>query len=108
MRENFQQEVGIMKELDHPNICTVYESYDHGRHVYLVMEYCAGGAPFGQVWLLNITGVEVYKKGAFCLSWERDQTEFFFRSFVGQSGDSLLNRLLCITTLQCKVMISQA
>jgi len=42
MRENFQQEVGIMKELDHPNICTVYESYDHGRHVYLVMEYCAG------------------------------------------------------------------
>ena len=44
MREDFQQEVGIMKELDHPNICTVYESYDHGRHVYLVMEYCAGGA----------------------------------------------------------------
>lgn len=46
MREDFQQEVGIMKELDHPNICTVYESYDHGRHVYLVMEYCAGGDLF--------------------------------------------------------------
>ncbi|CAL1153190.1 unnamed protein product [Cladocopium goreaui] len=49
MRENFQQEVGIMKELDHPNICTVYESYDHGRHVYLVMEYCAGGDLFDYI-----------------------------------------------------------
>ena len=46
MRENFQQEVHIMKELDHPNICTVYESYDDGRYVYLVMEYCSGGDLF--------------------------------------------------------------
>ncbi|CAK9014979.1 Calcium-dependent protein kinase 5 (PfCDPK5) [Durusdinium trenchii] len=49
MRENFQQEVQIMKELDHPNICRVYESYDHGRHVYLVMEYCAGGDLFDYI-----------------------------------------------------------
>jgi len=49
MREGFQQEVRIMKELDHPNICRVYESYDHGRHVYLVMEYCAGGDLFDHI-----------------------------------------------------------
>ncbi|CAE7694297.1 CPK2 [Symbiodinium pilosum] len=49
MRESFQQEVRIMKELDHPNICRVYESYDHGRHVFFVMEYCAGGDLFERI-----------------------------------------------------------
>ena len=49
MRESFQQEVRIMKELDHPNICRVYESYDHGRHVFFVMEYCAGGDLFDRI-----------------------------------------------------------
>ncbi|CAE7254434.1 CPK2 [Symbiodinium sp. CCMP2592] len=49
MRQNFQQEVRIMKELDHPNICRVYESYDHGRHVFFVMEYCAGGDLFDRI-----------------------------------------------------------
>lgn len=43
MREVFQQEVLIMKQLDHPNICRIFESYDQGRFVYLVMEYCEGG-----------------------------------------------------------------
>lgn len=49
MRQNFQQEVRIMKELDHPNICRVYESYDHGRHVFFVMEFCAGGDLFDRI-----------------------------------------------------------
>lgn len=43
MRAGFRKEVEIMKDLDHPNVCKVFESYDQGRTVYLVMEYLDGG-----------------------------------------------------------------
>jgi len=49
MRTTFEQEATIMRDLDHPNICKVFESYDEGRNVFLVMEYCEGGTLLDRV-----------------------------------------------------------
>jgi len=38
-----RNEISILKHLDHANIVRVFESYEHKRHIYLVMEFCSGG-----------------------------------------------------------------
>lgn len=40
--EAFKNEVKNMKALDHPNICKCLESYEQGRHLFLVTEFCPG------------------------------------------------------------------
>jgi calcium-dependent protein kinase len=49
VREAFQREVLIMKDLVHPNICKLLETYDEGRKVHLVMELCEGGDVFDRI-----------------------------------------------------------
>lgn len=44
--EALEREVKIMKELDHPCICRLFETYDKGRFMFFVMELCAGGDLF--------------------------------------------------------------
>mmetsp|Transcript_63560 Transcript_63560/g.207283 ORF Transcript_63560/g.207283 Transcript_63560/m.207283 type:complete len:533 (-) Transcript_63560:437-2035(-) len=39
----FRKEIQIMKSLDHPNICKLYETYEDWYSMSLVMEYCEGG-----------------------------------------------------------------
>jgi serine/threonine protein kinase len=38
-----RNEIEILKHLDHPNIVRIFESFEHKRQIYLVMEYCSGG-----------------------------------------------------------------
>lgn len=45
----FDKEVGLMKELDHPNICKILETYENGRILWVVMEYCEGGEVFERI-----------------------------------------------------------
>ncbi|CAE8587591.1 unnamed protein product [Polarella glacialis] len=40
------KEVNVMKELDHPSICRLFETYDQGRKMFFVLEYCEGGDLF--------------------------------------------------------------
>ena len=35
-----------MKKLDHPNICRLFETYEQGRVMYFVIEFCEGGDLF--------------------------------------------------------------
>lgn len=42
----FKKEVIIMKRLDHPNICRLFETYEQGRVMYFVIEFCEGGDLF--------------------------------------------------------------
>ncbi|CAE7233697.1 CPK3 [Symbiodinium natans] len=42
----FKKEVTIMKRLDHPNICRLFETYEQGRVMYFVIEFCEGGDLF--------------------------------------------------------------
>jgi len=49
MRDEFSRESAIMQTLDHPNICKLLETYDEGRFMYFVMEYCAGKEVFARI-----------------------------------------------------------
>lgn len=41
--ERVQAEVEIQSELDHPNICRVFETFEDAGCLYIVMERCLGG-----------------------------------------------------------------
>ncbi|GBG29958.1 Serine/threonine-protein kinase ATG1a [Hondaea fermentalgiana] len=43
LERNLQKEVSILQGLTHINIVALYETVETHRHIYLVMEYCAGG-----------------------------------------------------------------
>jgi len=45
----FRCEIKIMKELDHPNICKLLETYEQGRFMFFVMEFCEGGEVFDRI-----------------------------------------------------------
>ena len=53
-RENLDNEIRILKSLDHPSIVRVYEYFEEVRRLYIVMEFCNGGELFE----------EIVKKGA--------------------------------------------
>jgi len=36
-------EVGILLQCRHPSVVKLYETFETGRHIMLVMELCAGG-----------------------------------------------------------------
>mmetsp|Transcript_3614 Transcript_3614/g.7467 ORF Transcript_3614/g.7467 Transcript_3614/m.7467 type:complete len:588 (-) Transcript_3614:158-1921(-) len=41
--EQIEEEIRIMKELDHPNIIKIFEVFDDRHNMYIIMEYCQGG-----------------------------------------------------------------
>eukprot|EP00933_Yihiella_yeosuensis_P079814 TRINITY_DN9323_c0_g1_i2.p1 TRINITY_DN9323_c0_g1~~TRINITY_DN9323_c0_g1_i2.p1 ORF type:complete len:641 (+),score=116.65 TRINITY_DN9323_c0_g1_i2:99-2021(+) len=47
--ESFKNEAEIMKDLDHPNICRLIETYQQGRNMYFVMEYLEGRELFDRI-----------------------------------------------------------
>lgn len=42
-RSKIMHEVGILLQLRHPSVVKLYETFETGRHIMLVMELCAGG-----------------------------------------------------------------
>ena len=40
---NIDNEVKLLKKLNHPNICSYFETYDDKYDIFLVMELCSGG-----------------------------------------------------------------
>lgn len=55
--EQISIEIEIMKELDHPNIIKLHETFHDKNNVYLVMEICEGGELFDAI-LRSKTGFE--------------------------------------------------
>ena len=43
VKRYFDNEISIMKELNHPNIVLFYDMLTSNSHYYVVMEYCHGG-----------------------------------------------------------------
>ena len=42
-KNKIMHEVGILTRMRHPNVVKLYETFETGRHILLVMELCAGG-----------------------------------------------------------------
>lgn len=42
-------EIDILKNLDHPNIVKLYETYEDRYNIYLVTELCTGGELFDEI-----------------------------------------------------------
>ena len=45
----FKSEIEIMKQLDHPNVIKLFETYEDNKNIYLVMELCEGGELFDKI-----------------------------------------------------------
>ena len=44
-----QNEIGILKNLDHPNILKIHESYECEKRYYIVTDICKGGELFDEI-----------------------------------------------------------
>jgi calcium-dependent protein kinase len=47
--KRLRQEIAIMKMMDHPNIISLFETYEDKMFIYLVMELCTGGELFDRI-----------------------------------------------------------
>uniref|UniRef100_A0A0G4HZ07 non-specific serine/threonine protein kinase n=1 Tax=Chromera velia CCMP2878 TaxID=1169474 RepID=A0A0G4HZ07_9ALVE len=41
--EQIEEEIRVMKELDHPHIIRIFETYDDYKNMYILMDFCEGG-----------------------------------------------------------------
>ncbi|CAH0492896.1 unnamed protein product [Peronospora farinosa] len=41
--DNLEMEIAILRQIDHPNVVKLYEIKKTDKHMYLMLEYCAGG-----------------------------------------------------------------
>merc|ERR1719359_2793574 len=44
-----KREIEILKQLDHPNICRLHESFEDETHIHIVMEYIKGRELYDEV-----------------------------------------------------------
>lgn len=45
----FRAEIAIMREMDHPNIVKLFETFEDAKNIYLIMELCTGGELFDRI-----------------------------------------------------------
>jgi len=48
-QKKLMKEIEILKQLDHPNILRLYETYTDHKRFFLVTEYCDGGELFDRI-----------------------------------------------------------
>jgi len=48
--EELEQEVNIMKTMDHPNIVRLYEVFKDRHSLHMIMELCEGGELFDRLY----------------------------------------------------------
>lgn len=47
--ERLRGEIAILKQLDHPNVVKLYETYEYNNTIYMVMEHCRGGELYSRL-----------------------------------------------------------
>ena len=48
-KDRFRTEIDILRNLDHPHIIKLYETFEDRKNIYLVMELCEGGELFDRI-----------------------------------------------------------
>ena len=48
-QRRFKNEIEILRNLDHPHIIKLFETFEDSRNIYLVMELCEGGELFDKI-----------------------------------------------------------
>ena len=48
-KNTLDNEINVLKQLDHPNIVRINEFFEDLRRLYIVMEYCKGGELFSEI-----------------------------------------------------------
>ena len=43
------REIDILRDLSHPNIVNMYESYEDAKYIYIVMDKLSGGELFERI-----------------------------------------------------------
>mmetsp|Transcript_2590 Transcript_2590/g.7306 ORF Transcript_2590/g.7306 Transcript_2590/m.7306 type:complete len:617 (-) Transcript_2590:127-1977(-) len=73
----FLKEVDIMRDLDHPNICKLLETYEQGRFMFFVMEYCEGREVFDRIMetgsIDEKTTADIVKQAASALKYSHNR-----------------------------------
>lgn len=73
----FMKEAQIMKELDHPNICKLLETYEQGKFMFFVMEYCEGREVFDRIMehgsITEATTADIVKQCASALKYAHNR-----------------------------------
>jgi len=76
-KQAFLKEVGIMRDLDHPNICKLLETYEQGRFMFFVMEYCEGREVFDRIMehgmIAEHTTADIVKQSASALKYAHNR-----------------------------------
>lgn len=76
-KKAFLQEAQIMKDLDHPNICKLLETYEQGRFMFFVMEFCEGREVFDRIMeqglIQESTTAEIVRQSASALLYAHNR-----------------------------------
>lgn len=99
----FQEEVEILKRLDHPNIIRLHETFEDEQALYLVLELCTGGELFDRI---VAEGKFTEQAAAVCVQQMLCAVNYLHRNFImhrdlkpenwlfAAAEDSLLNAVL--------------
>jgi serine/threonine protein kinase len=59
---SLKNEAQLLKQLDHPNIIRIFETFDKKKDMYLVLEFCSGGDLHQRAPYTERNAVEIVKK----------------------------------------------
>lgn len=77
-QDQLRQEIDILKDLDHPNIVKLFETYERGDQLHLIMELCTGGELYQK--LISQTGRRYAEKTAATLVGQMLSAIFYCHS----------------------------
>lgn len=67
LQKTVHREIGVLRRLDHPNICRLYETFEDTKHIYLIMELIEGRELFDELQEEIMNGKRIDENRAACI-----------------------------------------